>query len=257
MFINTTEELTESEVDATVDMDVEEGLEEAVRRAVDGVVRVVGMKRPGEEKIKEALDVVKGYKPTVKKPDEPAKKDKTGGARYYGLLPELDLEEVLEERLKGGGAHAKAKEVFESLKKGGRVTKRPHVTVVHSKSLPGEKTLWDDCAKLNGLEEPPLFKGRLRNLVWNDRVMALTVDDLDVDGERGGAEAGKAFLLGLQDDLKERLHITVGTNSPGVPPVEAKDLVEAWREGGDGGKSIHSVQLEGVAVRGRIKGLYA
>ena len=162
MFINTTEELTESEVDAIVDMDMEEGLEEAVRRAVDGVVRVVGVERPVEEKIKEALDVVKGYKPAVKQPDESAKKGKTSGARYYGLLPELDLEKVLDELLEqadGGGAQARAKEAFELLKKGGRVTKRPHVTVVHSKSLPEEKNLWDECAKLNGLGEPPLFKG--------------------------------------------------------------------------------------------------
>jgi len=258
MFINTTEELTRSEVDAIVGMDMEEGLEEAVRRAVDGVVRVVGVKRPAEEKIKEALDVVKGYKPAMKKPDEPAKKGKTSGARYYGLLPEFDLEAVLEEQLKqaDGGAHAKAKEAFESLKKGGRVTKRPHVTVVHSKSLPEEKNLWDECTQLNGLGEPPLFKGRLGNLVWNDRVMALTVDDLDVDAECGAA-AGKAFLQGLHRDLTGRLHITVGTTDPSILPVEAKDLVEAFRKGNDVGKSIHSVQLEDVTLRGRIKGLYA
>ena len=257
MFITNTEELRESEVDSIVEMDIEEGLENAVKRAVGEVVGIVGVKWPAKEKIKEALDVARGYKPVAKKPDEPAKKGKTSGARYYGLLPELDLEEMLEEQLKGSDEHAEAKEVFESLKKGGRVTMRPHVTVVHSKSLPGEKTLWDDCAKLNGLEEPPLFKGRLGNLVWNDRVMALTVDDLDVDGERGGEEAGKAFLRGLHDDLKGRLHITVGTINSDVPPVEAKDLVEAFRKESNGGKSIHSVQLEGVVLRGRIKGLYA
>lgn len=47
----------------------------------------------------------------MKKPDEPGKKGKTSAARYYGLLPELGLEEVLEELLlhaDGIGAHAQA-----------------------------------------------------------------------------------------------------------------------------------------------------
>ena len=44
-----------------------------VRMAVDRIVRVVGVKRPGEEKIKEAPDVVKGYKRTVKRPQRRAK----------------------------------------------------------------------------------------------------------------------------------------------------------------------------------------
>ena len=58
------------------------GLEEAVRRAVDGVVQVVGMERLAEEKIKEALDVAKGYKPMVKQPNELVNKGKTWGAGW-------------------------------------------------------------------------------------------------------------------------------------------------------------------------------
>jgi len=98
MFTDTTEKLTEREFDRVVDMDMEKGLEEAAGRAVDGIVRVVGVKRPAENTIRETLDLVKGYKPAVKTLDEPAKKVKTGGALYYhGLLLELDLEDVLEE----------------------------------------------------------------------------------------------------------------------------------------------------------------
>ena len=66
------------------------------------------------------------------------------------------------------------------------------------------------------------------------------MDDLDVDGDRGGAEAGKAFLQRLHDDLKGRLHI-MGTANLSVPPVEAKDLVEAWRKRNDAGKSEGSL----------------
>lgn len=115
------------------------------------------------------------------------------------------------------------------------------MTVVHSKSFLGEKNLWDECAKLNELGEYPLFNGRLGNLMKNDRVMALAVDNLDVDGGRGGAEVGKAFLQGLHDGLKGRLHITVGMKNPSVPPVETKDLVEAWCKGNDVEKSEGSL----------------
>lgn len=51
MLINTTEELMESEVDAIADNG---GLKEAMKRVVDGVMHV---KRPAEEKIREAPDV--------------------------------------------------------------------------------------------------------------------------------------------------------------------------------------------------------
>ncbi|RDB18587.1 tRNA ligase 1 [Hypsizygus marmoreus] len=263
MFINTTEELTSSEVDAVVDMDMEEGLEEAVRRAVDGCVRVIGLKRPSDEKIAEALEVVRGYKPSVKKPDEKGKK-KDNGARYYGLLAEIDLEDVLGKKLEtppkdADKAMVRAAEFWEVLTNGKRVAKRPHVTVVHRNSLPGEQSLWDLCAALQGLPQPPLFKARLGNVVWNDRVMAVTVDDLEVvEGESGeGTRLGNDFLQGLKDELKERLHITVGTKNPNVPAVEGKGLIEAWRKGitAPGVGTAQSMKLDNVVVHGRIKGL--
>jgi tRNA ligase len=277
MFINKREDLAESEVDAIVDMDLEENLEATVRRAVEGCVSVLGLEKPAEEKIKEALDAVIGYVPMTKKPDESRNKDKKASKsgdrhrkvsdpRYYGLLAEVDLVDILGQKLGllGSDASQTAVPAIQSwgkLKDAGRVSKRPHVTIVHQNSLPGEAALWDRCADLHGLAKPPLFKAMLGYLVWNERVMAVTVEGLEVvdgeseDGEKG-AKLGKEFLDALEGEVRDRLHITVGTKSQKVQPVEAKALVEAFRKRDlkdDNGEGV--LNLDGLVIHGRIKGL--
>ncbi|KAG6829353.1 hypothetical protein H0H92_004719 [Tricholoma furcatifolium] len=259
MFLNTREEFSDSEADAVIEMEVEDNMEAAVRRAVDGCVRVLGLERPKEDKIAEALEAIDAYAPKVKKEDE--KKKASAQARYYGLLPELDLEEVLGTKLgmlaNAQGVEGEAAERWAVLKGSGRVTKRPHVTVVHRNSLPDEQAIWDHCAALHNLTPPPLFKIRLGHLVWNSRVMALTVDEI-VAIEEDGDEAvikGKEFLEGLSKDLNERLHITVATQSPDVPAVEAKALVERFRKGDMDGANF--IVLEDIYASGRIKALFS
>ncbi|GLB39397.1 putative tRNA ligase [Lyophyllum shimeji] len=268
MFLRTREELTESEANAVVEMDVEESLEGMVRRAVDGVVRVLGpaVEKPSEEKIKDALEAVGAYRPTVVKKSEEVKKPKEGaGARYFGMLAEVDLEEVLGTRLgavmNAPGDEGEAAKFWGEVRAAGRVTKRPHVTIVHRNSLPDEQGLWEMCAGLQTLERQPLFSGRLGHLVWNQRVMAVTVDDLDVVDEEGsedvkeGVKKGKEFLAALPEDVKRRLHITVATKETSILAVEAKGLVEAWRRGEDASKEVKSIKLDGAVIKGRIKGL--
>ncbi|KAG5650633.1 hypothetical protein H0H81_011530 [Sphagnurus paluster] len=264
MFLNTREELAESEVDAVLEMEVEETMEQAVRRAVDGCVRILGLDRPSEDKIAEALDAIDAYAPKVKKPDD--KKKVKDPARYYGLLAEVDLEEVIGKRLgmsaNASGVEGEAASVWGMLKTGGRVVKRPHVTVVHRNSLPAEQDVWNKAAALQALQQPPLLRIRLGNLVWNSRVMALTVDSLEVVKEKGvdgedGFKKGNEFVEWLPEALKQRLHITVATRHSTVPAVEAKSLVEAWRSGktSDAGDQILSISLDDVFATGRIKGL--
>jgi len=274
MFINTTEELAESEVDAVVDMDLEEDLEAAVRRAVEGCVSVLGLDKPKEQSIKEALDAVRGYVPTAKKRDGLAKnKNKNevsggqnGSPRYYGLLAEVNLVKVLGQKLEllnpdVSQAAVPAVQLWGKLKDTGRVSKRPHVTIVHKNSLPREEELWNRCAALHVSDKPLLFKAKLGHLLWNERVMTATVEGLEAVGEEGGdggqkAMLGKAFLDTLQGEVRDRLHITVGTQSQSVPAVEAKVLVEVFRRGdfvpGDGRGVLN---LDGLVIHGRIKGL--
>ncbi|KAF9460265.1 RNA ligase [Collybia nuda] len=266
LFINSTEDLAEDEVDAVVDMEMEDDLETSIRRAVDGCISILNLERPTDEKIKEAVDVALGYSPTVKKPDD--QKKKTVAPRYFGLLAELDLEEVLGKKLdsitsEGGETSemgAQALTFWNELKSGKRVAKRPHVTIVHQKSLPGEQMLWDKCTTLHRLAQPPLFSAKLGDLVWNDEVMAVTVDDLQVvieDGEGDEVRLARAFLDALTESIRGRLHITVGTKNSNVLPVQAKVLVEAWRDGADSEaiRNSRSMPLGGIVVNGRIKGL--
>jgi len=179
----------------------------------------------------------------------------------------LDLDDVLGKRLGMVGedasrAEAAAANSWAKLKAAGRVTKRPHVTVVHRNSLPGEAEVWKQCGALHALGEPPMFKAKLGNLVWNGRVMAVTVEALEVvaGGEGGGrgVKLGRELLDTLEEVVKERLHITVGTMSQSVPAVEGKDLIEAFKKQEfTPGEGEGFLGLDGFLVQGRIKGLMA
>jgi tRNA ligase len=66
MFINNTEDLTPAEVDAVIDMKIGESLAEAIRRAVAGIVKVLGLPFPSEEKIAEGLNAIERYTPELR-----------------------------------------------------------------------------------------------------------------------------------------------------------------------------------------------
>ncbi|KAF8799415.1 hypothetical protein BYT27DRAFT_7217725 [Phlegmacium glaucopus] len=216
MFINSTQELTPSET----------------RRI--GMRECIGI---ADEKIREALGVVKDHAPAVKKPDYP--KEKKFDVRYYGLLPEVDLEELLDPVLAN---ESKAFKFWMKLKTDNRVTKRPHVTINTNYGIDA------------------LLKGKLSNVVWDGHVMAITVEDFDLEVSSGGddddeGQEGHEFVSKLLYDVRERLHITVGTKSGNVPAVEAKAMVQEWRKNRNADNNIKSIKLDDLIVYGRIKGL--
>ncbi|KAK7039680.1 tRNA ligase [Favolaschia claudopus] len=260
-FITKAEPLAPSEVDEVVEMDVGDGLEEAVRKAVDVCVRVLGVPPPEAGRVEAALERVRGYTPATKKPDSPSggKKGEVGAApRYYALMPEVALDSVLAPVLED-------MPFWTALRQAGRVAKRPHVTLAHRNELkkgdgvdPGtvaaKEEFWARCKELYDADgKPPLFRFRLGSVVWNDRVMAVTVDGLELSEEAdGGSQLGAAFVAHVPEETKLRLHITVGTRDANVPPVEAKALVEAWRKNPS---SANSIPLDGVETTARVKGL--
>ena len=256
-FINSTEELTPNEVTNVVEMELEESMEDSVKSAVQGCVSVMGLEMPSDEKIQEGLDVANGYTPAAKKPDDPKVKKKKSDVRYYCLLPEVDLEELLDRALAN-----EPQDFWTQLKTDQRVTKRPHVTIVHKNSIDTERELWDRCSSIHKLSTatPPLFKGTLSNVLWNDRVMAITLDDLakegSVDAEEDESQQGPEFVSKLPHDVRTRLHITVGTKDGNIQAVEAKTMVQQWRRGEEL-DTIKSKKLDDLpVVYGRIKGLY-
>jgi tRNA ligase len=101
---------------------------------------------------------------------------------------------------------------------------------------------------------PPLFAFRLGHLIWDERVMAFTVEDLAVSqDEPEPYEQGVEFVLRLPKETAERLHVTIGTRDKDINPVEARDLVERWRAGAP---DINAIPLDNVFVKGRLKGLF-
>ncbi|KAJ7151347.1 RNA ligase-domain-containing protein [Mycena crocata] len=249
MFITKSDELAPSEVDEVVDMELEDGLEAAVARAVDACVQILGLPAPAPKTVQEALDRVRGYAPKVKKPDE---KKEAGIPRYFALMPEIELHGLLDPVLKDTP-------FWVALKDRKWFAKRPHATLIHKAQLESSPedqaatAFWARCAALHSDVRPPLFRFKLGHVVWNDRIMAVTVDDVEVAEEGGRGQAGAEFISKLPEEVRKRLHITVGKQDAHVPPVEARSLVEAWRQG----SQAKSVPLSGVGAIGRVKGLLA
>lgn len=261
-FIRNSEELVDKEVDVSIEMDIDDTLEQAVDRAVAACVRFLGVRQPSAEEIDEAVRKARSYAPQKKKPQEEKKnkKDEHPTPRYFGLLPEVDLVNVIGRHIENASdVPENGKTFWNALVAGHRITARPHITVVHNKSLPGAIELWERCSQLHRMALPPSFTFTLGHLVWDKRVMAITVDDFELDNSpdihSSAGQEGSEFISKLSEELRNTLHITAGTSDPDVPPFEAKALVEAWRFGKRSG--IGSLELDGLTARGRMKGLFS
>ncbi|TCD71017.1 hypothetical protein EIP91_000515 [Steccherinum ochraceum] len=267
MFLNQTQELQDDEVDDVIEMDLEEDLESALKRIVDRLVEILGLERPTTEKMGEAVSVIRGYAPstsTTRELGKPSARQKASGPRYFGLVPEVDLQKLV------GGLQLpeSGKAFWEGLVKNKRLGERsPHVTIVHSKDLEGlNGELWNRCLALAPLNAPntTLFSFRLGHLLWDGKVMAITITDLavstDEDVGDGEAEREKAkaaaveFVVKLPEEIKQHLHLTVGTREKAIAPYEARLLVGRWRNGKKQG--INEVELKDMWVKGALKGLF-
>jgi tRNA ligase len=265
-FIAQREELDEGEVDAVIEMDITEDLEHALDRAVDGCVRALGLEKPDQEKIGLALAAARAYEPTKRKEDRKEKekvkekgeekKNKAKPPRYYGFVPEVDLLELLNPVFSapGDAEAADGRQFLTRLKKNSRVAKQPHITIVHTKALDLEwaKPLWDRCSDLCLSSTPPTFRFTLGSVVWNNRVMAVTVDEVEPMSDDDD-EAGKSFVDQLPHEVRQKLHITVGTASNDIKPIEAHALMEDWRNG----RRIKSLHLTNTPTEGRVRGLFS
>jgi tRNA ligase len=271
-FLQQAEPLDEDEADATIEMDLCEDLEHALARAIDGVVRELGLPRPDIERVGVALAKARAYEPALKGVKQAAAKAPSL-PRYFALLAEINLVDVLDAHISSGvngrgeATPAAVREFWEAIKgptdgrRGSRVARRPHVTIVHSKHRHQEErelesvVLWERCVALHALSSPPIFRARLGHVVANERIMAATIEDLGVDDpEEDAGQEGAVFVSQLDAGLRQRLHVTIGTRDESVSAVEAGALVEGFKKGE---KGMESVPLEGVYIKGRIKGLFS
>jgi tRNA ligase len=249
-FLRETQPLNDNEVDATIEMDVGEGLEDSLARAIDGIVRILGLPRPDVERVGVALAKARAYKPVrtdVKQTVKPS-----SPPRYFGLLAEVNLVNALDAQIMR--QESPLREFWDSLKALGRVVPQPHVTIVHVNELPEKFALWECCTALCALSTPPLFRARLGHVVGNERLIAVTIEDVSVDiPEEDQGQEGSSFVSLLDPELRGRLHITVGTRDSSVNPFDAAMLVESFRKNA---KVLDGIQLDEVYVKGRIKGLF-
>ncbi|THU87039.1 hypothetical protein K435DRAFT_867675 [Dendrothele bispora CBS 962.96] len=266
-FIGTFEDLAMEEVDKVIEMDLEKSIEDGLQFAVKELCKTLDLEEPSKEKIMEGLEVARAYKPTtLTRPEvRNQEKGKKGDVRYFALSPEVDVLTSLADTFKEAGAQHS--QFFEQLKKNNRITNRPHITLVHRNSLSNSESaggaekiqeLWNRCKALHKMDIPPDFEFKLTNVLWDDRVMAIIVDDLRVqtstrvsDGDQKGAE----FVRELPTDVRGRLHITVGTKDDEILPVEAKSLVERWKSGKTEGISEIKLRNDAEVVAARVKGM--
>jgi len=115
-------------------------------------------------------------------------------------MAEIGLEDVI-------GAHMEVEDelatgFWASLKANGRVTKRPHVTIVHKSSLPEAAELWERCMGLHRMPLPPLFRFALGSVLWNDRVMAVKEERLELDAGDGENVGAREFVSELAQGVR-------------------------------------------------------
>jgi tRNA ligase len=243
-FISTSEDLAEAEVDEIIEMDIRDDTEAAVRRAVSGLCKTLGLERPSEDAIRDAINVSQGYTvPSTSKramnlpASSKARDNRKGNPRYFGITPsanaEWQLNTIINSELSGlsdNDEHSQLLQLWKTLTDDQRVTEHPHITLVHQASLKsgsekGAKRLWEACSESN---RDVSVKFRLSHLIYNSRIMALVAEPASFS--ESSSPQFSEILKAMDPSTLERLHITVGTANSSVKPVEAGELVLKWRQ---------------------------
>jgi tRNA ligase len=253
-FFGSFEEVETDEADDVIDMEYDETLEQAVRRALVGLCPILELDMPEEDKIVEACGVARAY--TVKRLGKKAAAPKP--PRYFAFVPKIDLEQFLDEKMRGKDVPESGTRLWTLLVEGHRLPDNPHVTLIHTKEKHEAEKLWELCTALRKTmpESEATFQATFEHVVWNENVMALAVTKLEMrveaEGEHG--EVGRALIENIADNIKGRLHLTVGTREDGINAFEAAGLVGGWRRGE--GNGAQSISLGKCVIEGRIMGRY-
>ncbi|QRW07501.1 tRNA ligase [Ceratobasidium sp. AG-Ba] len=255
MFFGSFEDVEPDEADDVIDMEYDETLDRSVKRAVEGLCSILNLDPPSEEQMEEACQVALAYevKSTGKKPPAPK------APRYYAFVPSLPLENMIREKINSQGVPESAQKLWNIILENHRLPENPHVTLVHTKEKQEANLLWDHCTALRKTvpESQPSFRVTFDHLVWNANVMALSASNLEmhteVDGDYG--EIGKALIEDMPENIKGRLHLTIGTREDSINPFEAAGMVEGWRKGEDNG--AQSISLDRCIIEGKIMGRYS
>jgi tRNA ligase len=267
----------DSKFDHVVEMRAEWEQDEALRHAVHELAKIDGVLPRGtqvplpQSKVDAALHYASTWTPSVRKEESAQQlkqRAKAGAARYYGIAVDVDVKALVEKHIPQSEKDDQ-NSLWSTLVKSSRVERKPHVTLVHRNELesPDEavraskQALWDrysglvDAATKSGKEQDKLAVELTLGprLVWDGRAMSLEVSALTT---KVAPNKGDAPHIALVDG--RAAHITVGTRSSDIRPVEGKFLMETVFKGGkssEHGGVIHQVQIGEVKVPGKLSGL--
>lgn len=157
---------------------------------------------------------------------------------------------------------AKTAQMYMRLKQSSRIQDQFHVTLIHRQSPEENKPYWDQLHQLHthhckvGTPQAEIAQCNihLERLVWDDRVMSFVVR-LDGAAIRMSASSAGTDTLPLVT-VNPVAHITVGTASPAIKPMESNAMLQQWLAEGSGGDTgIEEVVVPGnVVLQGRVLG---
>lgn len=185
-------------------------------------------------------------------------KPKEKKVEYFAVqVPAYQVNGLLESMFRD--APPEEAKMYKTLRAQRRVQQEFHVTLIHRAASGQHADYWakltDMQAKASAPAEIQAFsipepkighaKVRFERVVWDDRVMALVVR---LSRGEGSAEEWKS--------VNTVAHITVGTASPNVKPVESNHLLAKWMQEGAGANGIKEIMVKaGVEVEGTVKGV--
>ncbi|ORY25650.1 RNA ligase-domain-containing protein [Naematelia encephala] len=268
--------------DRLIPVHVQDSPVEALRAIIDGLVEPLCLHQPTDDELHSALDAASQYKVTTPY-HAPSRVGKP--VRYFGVAPEIDLgklvESVLASQTFAPELASSADTFLKHLQVSDRITAKSHITLVHEKTVQAEKEangedapagleakLWETCKSLAETPVSPLYDFDVTHLVWNDRVMALIVDNLRPQPRAATAKESQPPELELSEELRGYLHLTVGTRTEEISAFESRGVTRSARERiaagqeegtaqvGEGAGDLQWVRLNGISGSGRIRGMY-
>ncbi|PWY81866.1 tRNA ligase [Aspergillus heteromorphus CBS 117.55] len=176
---------------------------------------------------------------------------------YFSIsLPTAEVTTILQSLFPDSTAPEKAR-LYRQLSNSRRIQPAFHVTLIHRASKTSHADIWDGYVRQyidkmkSKLESDPTItpslapaRVRLERLIWDHRIMTFVARIMPSDDND----------LAEWPCANETPHVTVGTVSPEVKPVESNNLLKRWHEVGSGGDTgIWEAEIPGVrVVRGSV-----
>ncbi|CAG8595777.1 9769_t:CDS:2 [Funneliformis mosseae] len=222
----------DDQFDDVICLDIANDIKTNLEIVIDGLQGIIGIEKPGEDAIKNALDEIKNYKPTIRKRQS---SQSANSALYVGIALDFNVQDFLTRYFK---EHLQEEpEIFKELVQRDRIKPTSHVTLVHRKEL--KKNLsseqWKKCIAMCG--QP--VKLYIDKIIVNAQIMALVVDRFDPQ----------------HIPCKNKIpHVTVGTISNDVKAFQANSLCESMLLNNDHDNEGRIIKLEKeLEITGIIK----